>query len=68
MDIAWAVDSVGQSAGLTVAHYVRISYAGGTNAEIDAFAVVPEPAALVLLVVGAIPVRRKRPRGATASG
>jgi len=60
VDLAWAVDSEGQPAGLTQAWYVRIRYSGPANAEIDAFAVVPEPGVLVLVLGGVVPVWRKK--------
>jgi hypothetical protein len=55
IDLASAVDALGAPAGLTEAHYVRISHMGEGATEIDALVAVPEPAmglTLVLLAGG----------------
>ena len=52
VDIADAVNSLGQPAGLAEASYVRITTIGDATPEIDAFVAVPEPATVVLLMAG----------------
>jgi hypothetical protein len=61
VDLADAVDGLGQPAGLTEASYVRITPIGGATPEIDAFVAVPEPgtAALLLAGIGVAMVRRR---------
>ncbi|HUA66915.1 MAG TPA: PEP-CTERM sorting domain-containing protein [Candidatus Saccharimonadales bacterium] len=51
--LAWAIDSEGQSVSLSSIDYVRLDVLDdGTPAYIDAISAVPEPATLVLAVVG----------------
>ena len=48
--------------GWSEVHYVRVSYHGMFNVEVDALRVVPEPATLALLGLGALgALRRRRP-------
>jgi len=65
IDLAKAVDALGQPAKLGWIQYVKVYQdAGDTwSAEIDAFAIVPEPATTMLLlgvVVATLAVRRRR--------
>ena len=50
-DISWAQDGFGNSVLLGSISFVRVEVLGG-NAEIDGFAVVPEPTVLALCTVG----------------
>ena len=52
-DIAWAQDGLGNSVSLGSISFVRVEVLGG-NAEIDGFAVVPEPASMSLLLLGSL--------------
>lgn len=53
-DLAWAIDSNGQSVSLSSVDYVRLDVLNdGTPAYIDAISVVPEPAAWILAISGA---------------
>lgn len=64
IDLAWAVDAQGQPAGLTSAHYVRVSHVGTDgDTQIEAFVAVPEPATLALFVVCGLMLARQNPRG-----
>jgi hypothetical protein len=61
-DISWAQDGVGNTVSLTSISFVRVEVLGG-NAEIDGFAVVPEPASASVLLLGSLAVwatRRRR--------
>lgn len=68
VDIATAVDGLGQPAGLTEVRYVRVSHSGADSTDIDGFAIVPEPAAMLLLAAGGVLgfARRRGRRCATA--
>ncbi|HEX5220408.1 MAG TPA: PEP-CTERM sorting domain-containing protein, partial [Verrucomicrobiae bacterium] len=52
-DIAWAQDGLGNSVLLDSISFVRVEVLSG-NAEIDGFAVVPEPASASLLLLGSL--------------
>ena len=52
-DLSWAVDGLGQSVLLSSVMFVRVDVLNG-NAEIDGFAIVPEPASTSLLLSGAL--------------
>ena len=53
-DLAWAINSHGQSVSLSSVDYVRLEVLNdGTPAYIDAISVVPEPATLALALTGA---------------
>ena len=58
-DLAWAQDSDGNSQDLSSARFVRIEVLTGKS-EIDAIAVVPEPATWALAAVGAALLGMKR--------
>ena len=60
-DIAWAQDGMGNSVSLASISFVRVAVLGG-NAEIDGFAVVPEPASASLLVLGSLALWAMRRR------
>jgi hypothetical protein len=62
IDIEAAVDAQGQPAGLTSISYVRVSHAGLGGTQVDAFVVVPEPAAAFLLAFGAAFIRPRSSR------
>jgi len=55
-DISWAQDSGGNSISLASISFVRVEVLGG-NAEIDGFAVVPEPGSASLLLLGSLALR-----------
>jgi hypothetical protein len=64
IDLGAAVDGAGRPAGLTQAHYVRISHLGDGSTEIDALVAVPEPSAgLIAILVAGVALRRIRQRG-----
>ena len=50
-DISWAQDNQGNGAALSEISYIRVEVLGGKS-EIDAFAAVPEPATLSLVLLG----------------
>ena len=52
-DITWAQDGLGNSVLLDSISFVRVEVLSG-NAEIDGFAVVPEPASASLLLLGSL--------------
>ena len=52
-DIAWAQDGLGNSVLLGSISFVRVEVLAG-NAEIDGFAVVPEPASASLMLLGSL--------------
>lgn len=52
-DLGWAQDVSGQPVELSAVEYVRVTVTSG-HAEIDAFAVVPEPSTMALGVLGAL--------------
>ena len=52
-DISWAQDGGGNSVSLASINFVRVEVLGG-NAEIDGFAVVPEPAGASILLLGSL--------------
>ena len=52
-DISWAEDGLGNSVLLGSISFVRVEVLGG-NAEIDGFAVVPEPTSASLLLLGVL--------------
>lgn len=60
IDLAAAVDSLGQPAGLISASYVRVSQLDTGDTTIDAFVAVPEPATLTLLGLAAPALLRRR--------
>lgn len=62
-DISWARDSNGNNVPLPSISFVRVDVLSG-NAEIDGFAVVPEPATLSLLACGALGLWTMRRRSA----
>ncbi len=58
-DIAWAQDGSGNGVSLTSISFVRVEVLAG-KAEIDGFAVVPEPASAALLLLGSLAVWAQR--------
>lgn len=54
IDLAGAVDALGQPVALTSVSYVRISHTGGDATEVDALVAVPEPATAILLVLASL--------------
>ena len=61
-DLSWAQDGLGNNVLLDSISFVRVEVLGG-NAEIDGFAVVPEPASATLLLIGSLglwTVRRRQ--------
>ena len=52
-DLSWAVDGFGQSVSLSSVMFARVEVLNG-NAEIDGFAIVPEPTSALLLLSGAL--------------
>ena len=64
IDLALAVDGLGNPAGLTSVSYVRVTHAGTVgDTQIEAFVAVPEPASLALFsVLSVLLTRRMLPR------
>lgn len=60
-DIGWAQDNLGNGVSLASISFVRVDVLGG-KAEIDGFAVVPEPAAATLLLLGSVAIWATRRR------
>lgn len=58
-DLAWARDNNNNPIALDSIRYIRVDVLSG-SAEIDSFAVVPEPASAALLGLGALVLMRKR--------